>query len=66
MFLKDSEIFYESLLLCIARMLVCVCVCVWVWVGGWEGWCMRARARALRIISRDKILRFKITFIIII
>ena len=62
MFLKDPANVYESLLLCIARILVCV-----GWgVGGWGGGWVRARARTLRIISRDKILRFKITFIIII
>ena len=40
---------------CVCRCLcVCVCVCV----------CMCACARTLRIISRDKILRFKNTFMI--
>ena len=33
MFLKDPENVYESLLLCIARILVCVCV----WGGGGGG-----------------------------
>ena len=39
---------------------LCVCVCVCVCV------CMRAHMCALRIVSRDKILRLKNTFIIII
>ena len=38
--------------LCVSE---CVCVCVCVWVGG----CV------YRMVSRDKILRFKNTFIII-
>ena len=53
------------LLLCIVRMLVCagappslslsLCMCVCVCVGA----CVRACVRALRIVSRDKIFRFK-------
>ena len=41
---------------------VCVCVCVCVCVSV----CVSVHVYALRIVSRDKILRFKNTFIIII
>ena len=41
MFLKDPENVYESLLLCIARILVRVCVCG----GGGGGGCVRVFAR---------------------
>ena len=43
-------------------MCVCVCVCVPACVCA----CVRACVRGLRIVSRDKILRLKSTFIIII
>ena len=48
-----------SLSVCVrACVRACVRVCVWA--------CVRACVRALRIVSRDKPLRFKNTFIIII
>ena len=46
---------------------VCVCVCVGVGVCVRVRVCARARTpRALRIVSTDKILRFKNAFMIII
>ena len=58
-----------------ACVCVCVCVCVCACVRACVRACARAcvrvcvcvcvRARALRIVARDKILRFENTFIII-
>ena len=53
----DSKLifnFHSTAKLCIVRMLMCVCVCVRVCVCV----CARARVYALRIVSKDRILRF--------
>ena len=56
------------LLLCTVRILVCAGACVCVCVCVCARACVRVCvcARVLRIVSRDQILRFKNTFIIII